>query len=180
VRVAVPNAVIFRPSIIFGPDDAFFNKFAALARLSPVLPLIGGGHTRFQPVFGGDVGAAIAKAVTGETLPGTTYELGGPEVFTFKQLMAFILKTIDRHRLLLPVPFWAAKLKAQFLQYLPTPLLTPDQVELLRHDNVVSAEAQAEGRTLEGLGIEPRAVETIVPSYLWRFRKSGQFCRSMA
>jgi uncharacterized protein YbjT (DUF2867 family) len=180
VRAAVPNAVIFRPSIIFGPDDAFFNKFAALARLSPVLPLIGGGHTRFQPVFGGDVGAAIAKAVSGETRPGTIYELGGPEVFTFKQLMAFILKTIDRHRLLLPVPFWAAKLKAQFLQYLPTPLLTPDQVELLRHDNVVSAEAQAEGRTLEGLGIEPRAVETIVPSYLWRFRKSGQFCRSMA
>lgn len=180
VLAAVPEAVIFRPSIIFGPDDAFFNKFAALARMSPVLPLIGGGHTRFQPVFGGDVGAAIAKAVTGETKPGTIYELGGPEVFSFKELMEFILKTTDRRRMLVPVPFWAAKLKAQFLQYLPTPLLTPDQVELLRYDNVVSSEAQNEGRTLEGLGLEPRAVETIVPSYLWRFRKSGQFCRGMA
>ena len=180
VHEAVPDAVIFRPSVIFGPDDAFFNKFAALARMSPVLPLIGGGETRFQPVFGGDVGEAIAKAVTGETKPGTTYELGGPEAFTFEQLMAFILKTIERHRLLVPVPFWAAKFKAQFLQYLPTPLLTPDQVDLLRHDNVVSDQAKAEGRTLEGLGIEPRAVETIVPSYLWRYRKAGQFCRSMA
>lgn len=180
VHEAAPDAVIFRPSIIFGPDDAFFNKFAALARMSPVLPLIGGGHTRFQPVFGGDVGAAIAKAVTGEARPGTIYELGGPEVFTFERLMTFILKTIDRHRLLVPVPYGFAKLKAQFLQYLPSPLLTPDQVDLLRSDNIVSGEAKAGGRTLEGLGIEPRAIETIVPSYLWRYRKAGQFRRSMA
>lgn len=180
VLAAVPEAVIFRPSVIFGPDDAFFNKFAGLARMAPFLPLIGGGHTRFQPVFGGDVGAAITKAVLGEARPGTIYELGGPEVYTFKELMEFVFKTIERHRLLLPVPFWLAKLKAMVLQFLPSPLLTPDQVELLKADNVVSQDAQAEGRTLKGLGIEPRAVEAIVPTYLWRYRKSGQFRRSMA
>jgi NADH dehydrogenase len=180
VLAAVPEAVIFRPSVIFGPDDAFFNKFAGLARMAPFLPLIGGGHTRFQPVFGGDVGAAIARAVTDGARPGTVYELGGPEVYTFKELMEFVLKTIERRRLLLPVPFWLAKLQALVLQFLPTPLLTPDQVELLKADNVVSQAAQNEGRTLKGLGIEPRAVEAIVPSYLWRYRKSGQFRRSIA
>jgi NADH dehydrogenase len=174
---AVPEAVIFRPSIIFGPDDAFFNKFAAMARLSPLLPLVGGGRTRFQPVFGGD---AVAKAVAGEAKPGTIYELGGPEVYTFKELMQFVLATIDRRRLLLPIPFWVAKLIGQLLQFLPSPLLTPDQVELLKHDNVVSEAALAEGRTLKGLGIEPRSVETIVPSYLWRYRRAGQFRRSVA
>ena len=116
----VPEAVIFRPSIIFGPDDAFFNKFAAMARLSPVLPLVGGGRTRFQPVFGGDVGEAVAKAVAGEAKPGTIYELGGPEVYTFKELMQFVLATIDRRRLLLPIPFWAAKLIGQiFCSFCP-------------------------------------------------------------
>ncbi len=180
VLAAVPAAVIFRPSIIFGPDDAFFNKFAGMARLSPVLPLVGGGRTRFQPVFGGDVGEAVAKAVAGEARPGAIYELGGPEVYTFKELMQFVLTTIDRRRLLLPIPFWAAKLIGQLLQFLPSPPLTPDQVELLKQDNVVSESALAEGRTLKGLGIEPRSVEAIVPSYLWRFRKTGQFCRSIA
>jgi uncharacterized protein YbjT (DUF2867 family) len=180
VFAAVPDAVVFRPSVIFGPDDDFFNKFAAMARLSPFLPLVGGGHTRFQPVFGGDVGEAIAKAVANETKPGTIYELGGPEVYTFKELMQFVLATIDRRRLLLPIPFWVAKLMGQFLQFLPVPPLTPDQVELLKQDNVVSAAAQGESRTLQGLGIEARSVETIVPSYLWRYRKTGQFRRGLA
>lgn len=180
VLAAVAESVIFRPSVIFGPDDAFFNKFAGMARMSPFLPLVGGGQTRFQPVFGGDVGEAVAKAVANETRPGTIYELGGPEVFTFKELMQFVLATIERRRLLLPVPFWVAKLMGQFLQYLPSPLLTPDQVELLKQDNVVSDAALREGRTLEGLGIEARSVETIVPSYLWRYRNTGQFHRSVA
>jgi NADH dehydrogenase len=180
VLAVVPEAVIFRPSVIFGPDDDFFNKFAGMARMSPFLPLVGGGQTRFQPVFGGDVGAAVAKAVANEARPGTIYELGGPEVFTFKQLMQFVLATIERRRLLLPIPFWVAKLMGQVLQYLPSPLLTPDQVELLKQDNVVSDAALREGRTLEGLGIEPRSIETIVPSYLWRYRNTGQFHRSVA
>jgi len=174
VLAAAPTATIFRPSIIFGPDDHFFNRFAALARFLPALPLIGGGRTRFQPVFAGDVAEAIAKAVDGEA-QATVYELGGPTIYTFRELMEFVLATTARRRLLVPVPFWLAKLQATFLQVLPTPLLTPDQVELLRHDTVVSELAAHEGRTLAGLGIEARAVASIVPSYLWRFRRSGQF-----
>jgi uncharacterized protein YbjT (DUF2867 family) len=175
VLAASPDAVIFRPSILFGPDDDFFNRFAAMARLMPVLPLIGGGKTRFQPVYVDDVAEAIARAVEGEARPGTIYELGGPEVRDFRELMEFILATIERKRALLSLPFPLAKLQARFLQYLPKPLLTPDQVELLRTDNVVSEAAIAEGRTLAGLGISPTPYEAIVPSYLWRFRKSGQF-----
>jgi uncharacterized protein YbjT (DUF2867 family) len=175
VLAAVPGATIFRPSIIFGPNDDFFNRFAALARMSPALPLIGGGHTRFQPVFAGDVADAIAKAVASETRPGSTYELGGPEVFTFKALMEYVLATIERRRLLVPLPFGLAKAQAAFLGLMPKPLLTRDQVEMLRYDNVVSEAAQREGRTLEGLGLATRSVETIVPTYLWRFRKTGQF-----
>jgi uncharacterized protein YbjT (DUF2867 family) len=175
VLAAQPQAVIMRPSVIFGPEDDFFNRFAALARISPALPLVGGGATRFQPVFVGDVAAAIAEAVDGNAKGGTIYELGGPEVLTFEQLMRYVLATIERKRLLIPVPFFAAKIKAALLQYLPKPPLTPDQVELLRIDNVVSEAAKAEGRTLQGLGIEPEPLEAIVPSYLWRFRKTGQF-----
>jgi NADH dehydrogenase len=175
VLAAQPAAVIMRPSIIFGPEDAFFNRFAAMARMSPVLPLIGGGNTRFQPVFVGDVASAIADAVDGKLKAGTTYELGGPEVRTFKQLLEYVLATVERKRLLVPVPFFLAKLQAMALQFLPVPLLTPDQVELLRVDNVVSEAAKAEGRTLQGLGIAPEPIAAIVPSYLWRFRKSGQF-----
>jgi uncharacterized protein YbjT (DUF2867 family) len=180
VLAAAPQAVIFRPSILFGPDDDFFNKFAALARFLPALPLVGGGNTRFQPVFAGDVAQAIAKAADGETKPGTIYELGGPEVFTFKELMEYVLKTIGRQRLLLPLPFWAARMQATFLQFMPKPLLTPDQVELLRSDNVVSEAATREGRTLPGLGLHEEAMELIVPTYLWRFRKTGQFGARMA
>jgi NADH dehydrogenase len=172
---AVPGATVFRPSIVFGPDDDFFNKFASLARFLPALPLIGGGLTRFQPVFAGDVAAAFLAAVQGATRPGATYELGGPEILTFRELMEFTLATIERRRLLVPIPFGLARLQAAILQFLPKPLLTPDQVELLRQDNVVSAAAIEEGRTLKGLGIEERSVQAIVPTYLWRFRRSGQF-----
>ena len=186
VLAATPDAVIFRPSILFGPNDDFFNRFAGIALLSPALPLVGGGHTRFQPVFAGDVADAIAKAVAGATTPGAIYELGGPEIFTFKELMEFVLATIGRRRLLVPLPFGLAKLQAAVfelvskipLRFLSKPLLTRDQVELLRYDNVVSDAARGDGRTLEGLGITPRSVAAIVPSYLWRFRKSGQFSRS--
>jgi uncharacterized protein YbjT (DUF2867 family) len=172
---ASPSAVVFRPSIVFGPEDDFFNRFAAMARMSPFLPLIGGGETRFQPVFVADVAEAIARAAEGSARPGTIYELGGPEVRSFRQLMQYVLATIERRRLLVPLPFGLAKLQAQVLQLLPKPLLTPDQVLLLKRDNVVSEAAAREARTLEGLGIDPTAVEVVVPSYLWRFRKHGQF-----
>lgn len=176
VLAAQPQAVIMRPSIMFGPEDDFFNRFASLARLSPVLPLIGGGATRFQPVFVGDVATAIADAVDGKLRAGTIYELGGPDVRTFKELMQYMLAVIERRRMLVPLPFFAAKFKALFLQFMPPPLtLTPDQVELLRVDNVVSDQAVAERRTLQGIGIDPEPIEAIVPSYLWRFRRTGQF-----
>jgi len=176
VLAAQPQSVVMRPSIVFGPEDDFFNRFAALARISPVLPLIGGGTTRFQPIFVGDVAEAIAQAVDGNARAGTIYELGGPEVRTFKQLMQFMLATIERKRLLVPLPFFAAKIKAMVLQFAPAPLtLTGDQVELLRTDNVVSDAAKSNARTIGALGIDPEPVEAIVPSYLWRFRKTGQF-----
>jgi NADH dehydrogenase len=183
VLAATPEATIFRPSILFGPNDDFFNRFAGIARLSPFLPLVGGGHTRFQPVFAGDVAAAIAKAVDGATRQGSIYELGGPDVYTFRELMEFTLATIERRRLLLPLPFGVAKLQAAVfelvsrlpLRILSKPLLTRDQVELLRYDNVVSEIARRDGLTLEGLGITPQSIAAIVPTYLWRFRKAGQF-----
>ena len=175
VRAAQGAAVIVRPSIVFGPEDEFFNRFAALARLSPALPLPGGGETRIQPVFAGDVAEAIARAVDGAVRPGVTYECGGPEVRSFRELMQFMLSTIERRRLLLPVPFALMKLQAAFLQFLPKPPITPDQVELLKSDNVVSDTARAEGCTLEALGIVPDPIAAVVPDYLWRFRKTGQF-----
>jgi NADH dehydrogenase len=176
VLAAQPQAIIMRPSILFGPEDDFFNRFATLARISPALPLIGGGTTRFQPAFVGDVARAVADGVDGKLTGGTIYELGGPEVKTFKALMQYVLATIERKRLLLPLPFFAARLQAMALQFMPSPFtLTPDQVELLRVDNVVSDAAKAEGRTLQGIGIEPEPIEAIVSSYLWRFRKAGQF-----
>src|SRR6266540_7565034 len=175
VLAEVPGATIFRPSIMFGPHDDFFNRFAAMARILPFLPLIGGGDTRFQPVFVGDVANAIAKAVGGQTRPGTIYELGGPEVRAFRELMEFMLSTIERRRLLVPLPFALAALQASLLRFLPKPPLTPDQVELLKADNIVSDAAKREGRTLEELGIDPVDMAVVVPSYLWRFRKTGQF-----
>ena len=175
VLAALPGAVIVRPSIVFGPEDDFFNRFAGLARISPVLPLIGGGHTKFQPVFAGDVARAIADAVDGKARGGAAYELGGPTVYSFRQLMEFVLETIGRKRILAPLPFPIAKLKAGILQFMPTPLLTPDQVELLRTDNIVSEAAVRDNRTLTSFGIVPESIESIVPTYLWRFRKTGQF-----
>ena len=175
VLAAMPNATVFRPSIVFGPEDDFFNRFGAMARLSPALPLVGGGHTRFQPVFAGDVGAAVVAALDGRARPGTIYELGGREALSFKELMQYVLATTERRRLLLPLPFGLARFQAYFLQHLPKPLLTPDQVELLKRDNVVSEEAKRDGRTLERLGIAPTAIEVEVPLYLWRFRRTGQF-----
>ncbi len=156
VLAAVPAATILRPSVVFGPEDQFTNRFAALARISPVLPLIGGGVTKMQPVYVGDVAAAVAQAVDGKTRPGATYELGGPEVLTMREIMEVILAITERRRMLVSLPFGLARLKAMFLQFAPGPLkLTPDQVELLRSDNVVSDAAKAAGLTLEGLGISP-------------------------
>lgn len=175
VLAAEPGATIFRPSVLFGPEDDFFNRFASLARFTPALPLIGGGRTKFQPAYAADVAEAIALAVDGRTKAGTIYELGGPEVRTFRQLMEYVLAITGRKRLLVPVPFLLARLQAAFLQFLPNPPLTPDQVELLRYDNIVSEEAARERRTFEGLGIAPTTIEAVAPSYLWRFRKTGQF-----
>jgi uncharacterized protein YbjT (DUF2867 family) len=182
---AMPSATILRPSILFGPEDDFFNKFAALARVLPALPLIGGGHTGFQPVYAGDVAAAVLAAIDRPQTGGAVYELGGPEVKTFKELMQFMLATIERHRLLVPIPFGLARFMAGILE-LPTrllsikPLLTKDQVELLLRDNVVSEEAKRAGRTLPSLGIEPVAMGAVAPTYLWRFRRYGQFKSGVA
>jgi len=175
VLAARPAATVLRPSVVFGPEDDFLNRFASLARFAPALPLVGGGHTRFQPVYVGDVAAAVVAAVEGRTKAGSAYELGGPEVRTFKELMQYVLAVTERKRLLVSLPFAVAELQAWFLQFLPKPPLTPDQVELLKTDNVVSDAARREGRTLEALGIAATAMEAIAPTYLWRFRKSGQF-----
>jgi NADH dehydrogenase len=178
VLAAVPTATIFRPSVVFGPEDQFTNRFAGLACMSPALPLIGGGLTKLQPVYVGDVATAIADAVDGGAKQGTVYELGGPEVLTMREIMATILSIIERRRMLVSLPFGLAKLQALFLQFAPGALrLTPDQVELLRSDNIVSDAAKAQGRTLEGLGIVPVSMEAIAPQYLWRFRKAGQFAQ---
>ena len=178
VLAAVPSATIMRPSIMFGPEDQFTNRFAALARMSPMLPLVGGGVTRLQPVYVGDVATAVADAVDGKTKAGATYELGGPEVLTMREIMGIILATIERRRMLVSLPFGLAKFQALFLQFAPGPLkLTPDQVALLRVDNVVSDAAKAAGLTLEGLGVAPDSLEAIAPQYLWRFRAAGQFQR---
>ncbi|HXF53121.1 MAG TPA: complex I NDUFA9 subunit family protein [Hyphomicrobiaceae bacterium] len=178
VLESFPDAVIMRPSIVFGPEDEFFNRFAAMARLSPVLPLIGGGRTRFQPVFVSDLAAAVAAACDGRAKGGTIYEIGGPEVLSFRQLLDRTLAWTGRERGYVNLPFWLAKLLALMTWPLPARLrpLTLDQVRMLQKDNVVSAAAEREGRTLAALGIErPHAVGTMVPAYLERFRPRGQF-----
>lgn len=171
VRTACPEAVILRPSVVFGPEDGFFNRFAEMARISPVLPLIGGGKTRFQTVYVGDVADAIAKSVSDPACAGRTYELGGPHVYTFKELMELLLQQIHRRRLLVPWPFAMAELQAIFFELLPEPPLTRDQVRMLRHDNVVTEGAL----TLADLGITPTAAEVILSTYLDRYRPSGRF-----
>jgi uncharacterized protein YbjT (DUF2867 family) len=181
VLSALPSATILRPSILFGPEDQFTNRFAALARISPMLPLIGGGKTKLQPAYVGDVATAVADAVDGKTKAGAPYELGGPEVLSMREIMKIILDITDRKRMLMSLPFGLAKLQSLLLQFAPGPLkLTPDQVALLRSDNVVSETAKAAGLTLEGLGISPDSIEAIAPQYLWRFRPAGQFQRKNA
>ena len=181
VLAAVPSATVLRPSVVFGPEDQFTNRFAALARMSPALPLIGGGATRMQPVYVGDIATAVADAVDGKTKAGATYELGGPEVLTMREIMEIILATTERSRMLVSLPFGLAKFKAMFLQFAPGALkLTPDQVTLLRSDNVVSDAAKAAGLTLEGLGIVADSLEAVAPQYLWRFRAAGQFQKKSA
>ncbi len=179
VRDAMPGATILRPSIVFGEEDEFFNKFADMARFAPALPLIGGGGTKFQPVWCVDVAAAAVAALQDPRARGRTYELGGPVVYTFKELMEFILTTIRRKRLLVPVPFLAAGglgLFGEITGRLPfvQPFLTRDQVTLLKRDNIVGISGEPVG-VIADLGVDPETVEAIVPGYLERYRKGGQF-----
>jgi len=175
VIAAAPGAVILRPSIVFGPEDDFFNRFASMARFAPALPLIGGGGTRFQPVYVGDVADAVVKAVSGECPAGSVWELGGPEVLTFKECLERMLSVIQRKRGFISLPFGLASMMGSVAQYAPGAPITPDQVEMLKTDNVVSDAMVADGRTLSDLGIEPTGMDAILPTYLVRFRKHGQF-----
>jgi uncharacterized protein YbjT (DUF2867 family) len=176
VRDAFPTATILRPSIVFGPEDRFFNRFAGMAMLSPVLPLIGGGETRFQPVYVGDVADAVVRVIDDSTTAGRTYELGGPKIYTLRQLIELLLEEIRRKRLIVSLPFGAAALQARLFSLLPNPPLTPDQVEMLKRDNVVSSGALS----LAELGVRPTAVEAILPTYLDRFRRGGWYSRERA
>ena len=176
VRAAIPTATVLRPSVVFGPEDGFFNRFAQLSTFLPALPLIGGGETRFQPVFVGDVAAAVANALADDSAAGRTYELGGPATYSFKELLQFILRETGRSRLLVPVPWFAAGglgMIGDLQSALPIipPQLTTDQVAALRTDNVVSPGAAG----LADLGVTPKTVESIAPSYLYRYRKGGQY-----
>jgi len=173
VRDAFPTVTILRPSVVFGPEDQFFNRFAAMAMISPVLPLIGGGETRFQPVYVGDVADAVVKCLDDPATAGRTYELGGPKIYSFRELIELLLAEIRRKRLLLDLPFGLAAFQARLMAILPNPPLTPDQVELLKRDNVVSSGAM----TLAALGLTPTAVEGILPTYLDRFRRGGWYER---
>ena len=179
VMEAFPQAVILRPSVVFGPEDEFFNRFAGMARFSPAIPMVGGG-TRFQPVYADDVAEAAARGATGEAEPGI-YELGGPRAYTFRELMALMLKTIHRRRLLVNVPFGMARIMARILGFvetvsfglIPNRMLTVDQVRQLSRDNVVAEDA----RGFEALGIQPTSVESVIESYLYSYRPSGQYDR---
>lgn len=186
VREAFPAATVFRPSIVFGPEDGFFNKFAAMAAVSPALPLIGGGETRFQPVYVADVAAAIARGAADPALAGKTFELGGPAVYSFRELMEYVLKTTFRRRALVPVPWPVAGLLGRagdvqawargVIGLVPPPPITSDQVALLKTDNVVDPAFPG----LAELGIQPTALETVVPSYLVRYRRGGEFAGGLA
>jgi NADH dehydrogenase len=188
VRTTSPDAIVFRPSLMFGPGDSFFNRFGALSRMLPVLPLAG-ADTRFQPIYAADVAETIARAVDGAVAGGRTYELGGPEIRTLRELVAYMLQVIERKRLIVFVPLSLARLQGTVMEALDFATLglmpdafklTRDQVLLLQKDNVVSEAAVREGRTLEGVGIAPTALEAIVPTYLVRFRRRGQFDRNAA
>ncbi|MEZ5647855.1 MAG: complex I NDUFA9 subunit family protein [Alphaproteobacteria bacterium] len=171
VRTAFPNATVFRPSVVFGPDDQFFNRFATLASFLPALPLIGGGKTKVQPVYVGDVAAALMQVITTPALQGKTYDLGGPRSYSWKEIMTLVCHETHRDRMLIPLPYSLAMIEAFFLEFLPIPPLTRDQVRLLKTDNVLNGENPG----LEALDISPTAVEALVPTYLYRFRPGGQF-----
>jgi NADH dehydrogenase len=174
VREQFPGAVILRPSIVFGPEDDFFNRFAAMARLSPALPLIGGGGTRFQPVYVGDVADAATAALLSAAAAGKTFELAGPRIYTFKELMELMLAEIDRKRILLSVPWGVARLQAAILSLLPKPPLTLDQLKLLQQDNVAGGQLPG----LADLGVQPTGLEAILPAYLDRYRVGSRFARA--
>lgn len=184
-----PQAQIIRPSIIFGPEDDFFNRFAAIARMSPVLPLIGGGQTKFQPVFVGDIASAMTQLAAGAGKAGAVYEFGGPQVKTFEELLRYICEVTGRSRAFVPVPWGLAMAKGFALELTHKLSLgiwpewltvTRDQIRSLQSDNIVSETAIADGRTLQGLGVTPAALEAVVPTYLYRFRKAGQFSKRAA
>lgn len=162
VREVFPGATIVRPSIIFGRDDDFFNRFAGMASMSPALPLVGGGKSRFQPVFVEDVAAAFSTVLADPGTAGKTYELGGPQVYTFRELMEILLEQMGSRRLLVPLPFIAAEVQAYFLEWLPKPPLTRDQLALLKSDNVLSGQEPG----LRELGIEPTSLESVLPTYI--------------
>jgi len=177
VRTAFPRATILRPSVMFGPGDGFFNRFASLMRLSRlVFPLFGGGATKFQPVFVGDVADAVANALANETTCGRTYELGGPAVYSLKDILALIARLTDRKRTFVPIPFFLLDIAAALTGWLPFAPVTLDQARLLRKDNVVRTgpDAATVG-TLADLGVQPTAVEAVVASYLYSYRPAGQY-----
>lgn len=175
VRDVFPGATIVRPSIVFGPEDDFFNRFGQMASISPALPLIGGGRTKFQPIYVGDLAAAIAQAASSDAFAGQTYELGGPAVHDFKALLTFVCTETGRKRILVPLPFPIAGLlgmAGDVAGMVIAPPITSDQVELLRTDNVAS------GPGLEAFGITGKPIEAVVPSYLYRYRKGGQYAET--
>jgi uncharacterized protein YbjT (DUF2867 family) len=173
VSDAFPTATILRPSVVFGPEDEFFNRFAAMALMSPGLPMIGGGTTRFQPVYVGDVADAAVECLVDPGTAGRTYELGGPRIYALRELLELMLAEIRRKRLLVDLPLGVAGLLARLMSVLPSPPLTPDQVELLKSDNVVATGAL----DLSSLGIAPTALEAVLPTYLDRFRRGGWYTR---
>ena len=175
VRGAFEKATILRPSVLFGPDDAFFNTLAALVRLSPIVPVFGGGKAKVQPVYVGDVAEAAVRVLDVAEAAGKTFELGGPRIYTYAELMALVVEMTGRRRLLVPIPFVIAELQAAILSLLPDPPLTRDQVKLMKYDNTASPEAPG----LKDLGIEPRSVEAVVPAYLDRFRRPGRTRRRL-
>jgi len=165
------SSVILRPSVVFGPEDKFFNTFASLAQFSPALPLVGGGLTKFAPIYVGDVAKAIVKALELNNSDPKIYELGGPENYSFKELIEILLREIKKKRFLISIPFGVAKFQSYFLQMMPNPLLTSDQVELLKHNNIVSGDYP----TLNDLGVTGTPIQSILPKYIYRFRTGGQF-----
>ena len=165
------NSIIVRPSIVYGDGDNFLNQFASLAEILPALPLIGGGQTKFQPIYVSDLCKAVVAILDKEKIDENIYELGGSQIYTFKEMMEILLQQIKKKRFLMSIPFSIAKFQAKILQLFPKPLLTTDQVEMLKYDNVVSNNYP----TLKDLKINPKTIESVLPSYIWRFRKGGQF-----